>query len=159
MSSTDNIFSDGDRFSGEVTEPDLQIITSGGRRIPAHSSVLGAASPVLEAIKLKGRERGGSSEGTIGFSATLRCGFSLRPVPLFFQPVVLLIGATRVVRKVGETGRFLLHRLVPWFTWWAQLKIRDASRDSPREKRTRGISRGQELVFTAKRGDALVWSI
>lgn len=64
MSSTDNIFSDGERFAGEVAEPDLQIITSGGRRIPAHSSVLAAASPVLESIIERPRKRR-SSEGTI----------------------------------------------------------------------------------------------
>ncbi|TXG51356.1 hypothetical protein EZV62_023880 [Acer yangbiense] len=32
------------------SEPDVQILTSGGRRIPAHASILGSVSPVLESI-------------------------------------------------------------------------------------------------------------
>ncbi|KAK4844702.1 hypothetical protein QYF36_023451 [Acer negundo] len=32
------------------SEPDVQILTSGGRRIPTHASILGSVSPVLESI-------------------------------------------------------------------------------------------------------------
>ncbi|KAK3225199.1 hypothetical protein Dsin_005061 [Dipteronia sinensis] len=32
------------------SEPDVKILTSGGRRIPAHASILGSVSPVLESI-------------------------------------------------------------------------------------------------------------
>ncbi|KAL2459564.1 BTB/POZ and TAZ domain-containing protein 1 [Forsythia ovata] len=40
------------QFSGnsEMVEPDVQIITSGGLRIPAHSHILVSASPVLESM-------------------------------------------------------------------------------------------------------------
>lgn len=37
-------------FAPELPEPDVQILTSGGLRIPAHSSILAMASPVLENI-------------------------------------------------------------------------------------------------------------
>ncbi|KAL4347085.1 hypothetical protein GQ457_17G017920 [Hibiscus cannabinus] len=36
--------------AAELAEPDLQILTSGGLRIPAHSSILAMVSPVLENI-------------------------------------------------------------------------------------------------------------
>ncbi|XVF54603.1 hypothetical protein PTKIN_Ptkin05aG0194900 [Pterospermum kingtungense] len=37
-------------FSVELPEPDVHILTSGGLRIPAHSSILAMVSPVLENI-------------------------------------------------------------------------------------------------------------
>lgn len=40
MSPNNFAATDGNGFSGEMPEPDIQIITSGGRRIPAHSTVL-----------------------------------------------------------------------------------------------------------------------
>lgn len=51
-------------FAGEMPEADIQIITSGGRRIPAHSTVLAAASSVLESILVRPQKRR-SSEKTI----------------------------------------------------------------------------------------------
>ncbi|KAL8464721.1 hypothetical protein ACS0TY_034289 [Phlomoides rotata] len=36
--------------TGEMPEPDLHVVTSGGMRIPAHSKILASASPVLESI-------------------------------------------------------------------------------------------------------------
>ncbi|GMJ00088.1 hypothetical protein HRI_003678000 [Hibiscus trionum] len=36
--------------ASELPEPDVQILTSGGLRIPAHSSILAIVSPVLENI-------------------------------------------------------------------------------------------------------------
>ncbi|KAA8542191.1 hypothetical protein F0562_023343 [Nyssa sinensis] len=50
--------------SGEMTEPDVQIVTSGGPRIPAHASILASASPVLESIIDRPRKHQ-SSEKTI----------------------------------------------------------------------------------------------
>ncbi|XP_034673762.1 BTB/POZ and TAZ domain-containing protein 1-like isoform X1 [Vitis riparia] len=42
--------SDCDQISGEIREPDVYIVTSGGLRIPANASVLASVSPVLENI-------------------------------------------------------------------------------------------------------------
>ncbi|KAJ9677963.1 hypothetical protein PVL29_022753 [Vitis rotundifolia] len=42
--------SDSDQISGEIREPDVYIVTSGGLRIPANASVLASVSPVLENI-------------------------------------------------------------------------------------------------------------
>uniref|UniRef100_A0A7C9DFK2 Histone acetyltransferase n=1 Tax=Opuntia streptacantha TaxID=393608 RepID=A0A7C9DFK2_OPUST len=39
-----------DHFAGDMSEPDVYIITSGGVRIPAHSHVLATASTVIEKI-------------------------------------------------------------------------------------------------------------
>ncbi|KAL3628929.1 hypothetical protein CASFOL_027975 [Castilleja foliolosa] len=36
--------------AGEMPEPDIYVITTGGVRIPAHSKILASASPVLESI-------------------------------------------------------------------------------------------------------------
>ncbi|GFP88452.1 BTB/POZ and TAZ domain-containing protein 2 [Phtheirospermum japonicum] len=36
--------------AGEMPEPDIHVVTSGGERIPAHSKILASASPVLENI-------------------------------------------------------------------------------------------------------------
>ncbi|XP_059644622.1 BTB/POZ and TAZ domain-containing protein 1-like [Cornus florida] len=41
---------DVDQSSGEMPEADIQIVTSGGLRIPAHASILASSSPVLESI-------------------------------------------------------------------------------------------------------------
>ncbi|KAL6319647.1 hypothetical protein AAG906_026678 [Vitis piasezkii] len=41
---------DCDQISGEIREPDVYIVTSGGLRIPANASVLASVSPVLENI-------------------------------------------------------------------------------------------------------------
>ncbi|XP_009780507.1 BTB/POZ and TAZ domain-containing protein 1 [Nicotiana sylvestris] len=62
--SPNNFATDFDGFSGEMPEADIQIITSGGRRIPAHSTVLAAASSVLESILVRPQKRR-SSEKTI----------------------------------------------------------------------------------------------
>ncbi|XP_049409758.1 BTB/POZ and TAZ domain-containing protein 1-like [Solanum stenotomum] len=62
--SSPNFSGDIDVFSGEMSEVDIQIVTSGGLRIPAHSAVLAAASTVLENILVRpGKRRG--SERTI----------------------------------------------------------------------------------------------
>ncbi|CAK9144598.1 unnamed protein product [Ilex paraguariensis] len=53
-----------DHSSGEMTGADVQIITSGGLRIPAHSCILALASPVLENIIDRPRKHR-SSEKTI----------------------------------------------------------------------------------------------
>ncbi|KAM7471474.1 hypothetical protein LguiA_009657 [Lonicera macranthoides] len=50
--------------SGEMTEADVQILTSAGLRIPAHASILASASPVLESILDRPRKHR-SSEKTI----------------------------------------------------------------------------------------------
>ncbi|XP_021909008.1 BTB/POZ and TAZ domain-containing protein 1-like [Carica papaya] len=53
-----------DVLSPESPEPDLRILTSGGLRIPAHSSVLASVSPVLQnVIERPGKRR--SSENVI----------------------------------------------------------------------------------------------
>ncbi|CAA2935293.1 BTB POZ and TAZ domain-containing 1-like [Olea europaea subsp. europaea] len=41
---------DGTMVADELLEPDVQIITSGGRIIPAHSRILASASPVVERL-------------------------------------------------------------------------------------------------------------
>ncbi|XP_073048667.1 BTB/POZ and TAZ domain-containing protein 2-like [Primulina eburnea] len=53
-------------FPGAVVmpEPDVQVITSCGSRIPAHSKILASASPVLENI-VERRQKGQSSERKI----------------------------------------------------------------------------------------------
>ncbi|CAL5372871.1 unnamed protein product [Camellia sinensis] len=53
-----------DQFSVELPEPDVQVITSGGLRIPAHRSILASASPVLESTIDRPRKHR-SSERTI----------------------------------------------------------------------------------------------
>ncbi|KAH7867097.1 hypothetical protein Vadar_028827 [Vaccinium darrowii] len=50
--------------SGEFPEADVEIVTSGGLRIPAHRSILASASPVLESIIDRPRKHR-SSERTI----------------------------------------------------------------------------------------------
>ncbi|KAG5617997.1 hypothetical protein H5410_017821 [Solanum commersonii] len=50
--------------AGEMPEFDIQIITSGGHRIPAHSTVLASASSVLESILVRPQKKR-SSEKTI----------------------------------------------------------------------------------------------
>nr|VDC95533.1 unnamed protein product [Brassica oleracea] len=55
-----------DKISYDLVETDIEIITSGRRRIPAHSGVLAAASPVLANIIEKPRKsHGGSSKRVI----------------------------------------------------------------------------------------------
>ncbi|ESQ31593.1 hypothetical protein EUTSA_v10004447mg [Eutrema salsugineum] len=55
-----------DKISYDVVERDVEIITSGRRRIPAHSGVLASASPVLANIIEKPRKNlGGSSKRVI----------------------------------------------------------------------------------------------
>ncbi|KAI8543838.1 hypothetical protein RHMOL_Rhmol08G0250600 [Rhododendron molle] len=44
--------------SGEFPEADVEIVTSGGLRIPAHPSILASASPVLESIIDRPRKHG-----------------------------------------------------------------------------------------------------
>ncbi|KAK9060951.1 hypothetical protein SSX86_018131 [Deinandra increscens subsp. villosa] len=58
-----------DQFSGEsVDETTLYIVTSGGRRIPAHAKVLASASPVLESIidSLQNRRSSGKTIPIVG---------------------------------------------------------------------------------------------
>lgn len=55
---------DSDMISAENLEPDIQILTSGGQHIPAHSSLLASASPVLGSIICNLRENP-SFEGTV----------------------------------------------------------------------------------------------
>ncbi|KAJ0231314.1 BTB/POZ and TAZ domain-containing protein 1 [Hirschfeldia incana] len=50
-----------DKISYDLVETDVEIITSGRRRIPAHSGVLAAASPVLTNIIEKPRKSHGKS--------------------------------------------------------------------------------------------------
>lgn len=52
------------QISGEMLQTDIQILTSGGLRIPAHSSILASASPVLESI-IDRPQKHRSSEKTI----------------------------------------------------------------------------------------------
>ncbi|KAL2515456.1 BTB/POZ and TAZ domain-containing protein 1 [Forsythia ovata] len=47
----------GAMVAGEIMEPDVQIITSGGRSIPAHSRILASASPVLEHLIARPQKR------------------------------------------------------------------------------------------------------
>ncbi|CAN6814241.1 unnamed protein product [Brassica oleracea] len=55
-----------DKISYDLVETDIEIITSGRRRIPAHSGVVAAASPVLANIIEKPRKsHGGSSKRVI----------------------------------------------------------------------------------------------
>lgn len=54
-----------DKISYDLVETDIEIITSGRRRIPAHSGVLAAASPVLANIIEKPKSHGGSSKRVI----------------------------------------------------------------------------------------------
>ncbi|KAI3802531.1 hypothetical protein L1987_30664 [Smallanthus sonchifolius] len=53
-----------DHVSAESVETNLYILTSGGRRIPAHAKILASASPVLESIIDRPRKHR-SSEKTI----------------------------------------------------------------------------------------------
>ncbi|CAA6659607.1 unnamed protein product [Spirodela intermedia] len=54
---------DGGYFSTRGnTAPDARVVTSGGRSIPVHSSVLAMASPVLEAALFDRRRRVGNSD-------------------------------------------------------------------------------------------------
>ncbi|PHT63283.1 BTB/POZ and TAZ domain-containing protein 1 [Capsicum annuum] len=62
--SSDNCSGDIDLFSGEMSETDIQVVTSGGLRIPAHSAVLASSSTVLENILVR-PEKLRSSERTI----------------------------------------------------------------------------------------------
>ncbi|XP_057514175.1 BTB/POZ and TAZ domain-containing protein 1-like [Actinidia eriantha] len=55
---------DFDQSTGGFSEVDVQIITSGGMRIPAHRSILASSSPVLESIIDRPRKHR-SSEITI----------------------------------------------------------------------------------------------
>ncbi|KAL2482666.1 BTB/POZ and TAZ domain-containing protein 1 [Forsythia ovata] len=55
---------EGAIIDGELAEPDVQIITSSGLRIPAHSSVLASVSPVLGSI-IETPQKHRSSEGKI----------------------------------------------------------------------------------------------
>ncbi|KAL9683762.1 hypothetical protein QQ045_021187 [Rhodiola kirilowii] len=50
---------------GELPPPDVLIVTSGGSRIPAHGSVLGKMSPVLDGILDRPCKRGRGSERLI----------------------------------------------------------------------------------------------
>uniref|UniRef100_A0A1J3IFP2 BTB/POZ and TAZ domain-containing protein 1 n=1 Tax=Noccaea caerulescens TaxID=107243 RepID=A0A1J3IFP2_NOCCA len=55
-----------DKISYDLVETDVEIITSGRRRIPAHSAILASASPVLTNIIEKPRKiHGGSSKRVI----------------------------------------------------------------------------------------------
>ncbi|XP_010444196.1 PREDICTED: BTB/POZ and TAZ domain-containing protein 1 isoform X1 [Camelina sativa] len=55
-----------DKVSYDLVETDVEIITSGRRRIPAHSGILASASPVLTNIMEKPRKiHGGSSKRVI----------------------------------------------------------------------------------------------
>ncbi|KAJ0579766.1 putative chromatin remodeling & transcription regulator BTB-POZ family [Helianthus annuus] len=54
--------SNSGHVSGESVESIVYIVTSGGRRIPAHAKILASASPVLESIIDQKRRR---SEKTI----------------------------------------------------------------------------------------------
>ncbi|XP_077229574.1 BTB/POZ and TAZ domain-containing protein 1-like isoform X1 [Tasmannia lanceolata] len=49
-------------FSGEISNADVRIITSGGLKIPAHSIVLAVGSPVLEKILDQPRKRRDSED-------------------------------------------------------------------------------------------------
>ncbi|OIT02177.1 PREDICTED: BTB/POZ and TAZ domain-containing protein 1-like [Nicotiana attenuata] len=62
--SRENFGSDADGFYGEISQADVHIITSSGLRIPAHSTLLAAASTVLESILLRPQKRR-SSDKTI----------------------------------------------------------------------------------------------
>lgn len=55
---------DSDNASGEPTDTYIQILTSGGRRIPAHANILASASTVLKSIIDKPRKHR-SSEKTV----------------------------------------------------------------------------------------------
>ncbi|KAL2515483.1 BTB/POZ and TAZ domain-containing protein 1 [Forsythia ovata] len=48
---------DGAMGDGEMPEPDVHIITSGGRSMPAHSRILASASPVLERLIARPQKR------------------------------------------------------------------------------------------------------
>ncbi|KAI3798356.1 hypothetical protein L1987_33629 [Smallanthus sonchifolius] len=41
---------ESDNVSGDVTETYIQIVTSGGRRIPVHANILASASTVFESL-------------------------------------------------------------------------------------------------------------
>ncbi|CAA2974086.1 BTB POZ and TAZ domain-containing 1-like [Olea europaea subsp. europaea] len=47
----------GPMVAEELPEPDVQIITSGGRSIPAHSRILASASPVMERLIARPQKR------------------------------------------------------------------------------------------------------
>ncbi|KAL2492418.1 BTB/POZ and TAZ domain-containing protein 1 [Abeliophyllum distichum] len=48
---------DGTMGAGEMPEPDVHIITSGGQSMPAHSRILASASPVLERLIARPQKR------------------------------------------------------------------------------------------------------
>ncbi|URD85247.1 hypothetical protein MUK42_26596 [Musa troglodytarum] len=82
--------------------PDVQILTAGERRIPAHSEVLASASPVLESMLDQPRKRGGE-ERVISILG-VPCG----AVDAF----VRLLYSSRCVPPAAEMGEHGVHLLV-----------------------------------------------
>ncbi|KAI8529123.1 hypothetical protein RHMOL_Rhmol12G0201800 [Rhododendron molle] len=67
MSPTNNWPSPIRVYSDQIPakKPDVHVVTSGGQRIPAHRSVLASASPVLESMINRPRNRRSSSPPTV----------------------------------------------------------------------------------------------
>ncbi|XP_020095109.1 BTB/POZ and TAZ domain-containing protein 1 isoform X2 [Ananas comosus] len=90
--------------SDAIPAPDVQILTSGGRKISAHSAVLAAASPVMESILDRAQKRGKSR----------------RVIRILGVPDDAVMAFVRLIYSSGcmsldeeeEMGRYGLHLLV-----------------------------------------------
>ncbi|CAL1390543.1 unnamed protein product [Linum trigynum] len=90
----------GDDASPDFPQPDVQILTSAGLRIPAHAAVLASASPVLESIVDSPPKHSSSSERVIPI-----LGVPCAAVAVF----VRLLYSSRYAED--ELGKFGIHLL------------------------------------------------